>query len=224
MTNRLPAAVLWDMDGTLVDTEPYWMTAEIELIESFGGNWSHEDALQVVGAGLWEAAAVFQRAGVELEADEIVARLTGRVREQLELHGVPWQPGARELLKSLRDAGVRTALVTMSVRSMAQDIVDAIPFHAFDELVTGDQVAEPKPHPEPYLTAAQRLGVDIADCVAIEDSPPGLASATSAGAVAIGVPHMVPLDPAAANVIWQTLDGRSVDDIVAVAELAGASS
>ena len=199
------------------------MTAEAELVHSFGGSWTHEDALQVVGAGLWEAAAVFQRAGVDLDADVIVDRLTERVREQLRLHGVPWQPGARELLQSLREAGVRTALVTMSIRSMAEDIVAAIPFHAFDELVTGDQVADPKPHPEPYLTAAARLGVDIAECVAIEDSPPGLASATSAGAVAIGVPHMVPLDPAAANVIWQTLDGRGVDDIAVVAELAGAS-
>jgi HAD superfamily hydrolase (TIGR01509 family) len=211
------------MDGTLVDTEPYWMTAETELVESFGGSWSHEDALGVVGAGLWESASILQRAGVDLDADAIVERLTERVREQLQLHGVPWQPGARELLQELRDAGVRTALVTMSIRSMAEDIVAAIPFHAFDELVTGDQVSEPKPHPEPYLTAAERLGVDIADCVAIEDSPPGLASATSAGAVAIGVPHMVALDEAAANVIWPTLDGRGIDDVVAVAGLAGAS-
>jgi HAD superfamily hydrolase (TIGR01509 family) len=211
------------MDGTLVDTEPYWMTAEAELVHAFGGTWTHEDALQVVGAGLWEAAAVFQRAGVDLEADLIVERLTERVREQLRLHGVPWQPGARELLQELREAAVPTALVTMSVRSMAEDIVAAIPFHAFDELVTGDQVSEPKPHPEPYLTAASRLGVEIADCVAIEDSPPGLASATAAGAVAIGVPHMVPLDPASANVIWTSLDGRGIDDIAAVAELAGAA-
>lgn len=217
MTTALPAAVLWDMDGTLVDTEPYWMRAEGELVREFGGTWTDEDALQVVGAGLWEAAAVFQRAGVDLDADAIVARLTARVREQLAEHGVPWQPGAQELLKSVRDAGVPTALVTMSVRSMAEDIVAAIPFRAFDLLVTGDEVAEPKPHPEPYLTAAERLGVDIADCVAIEDSPPGLRSASSAGTVAIGVPHMVPLDPAAAHVIWPTLDGRTVDDI---AELA----
>lgn len=220
MTKRLPAAVLWDMDGTLVDTEPYWMRAEIELIREFGGTWTEEDALQVVGAGLWDAAAVFQRAGVDLPADEIVERLTERVREQLAQHGVPWQPGAKALLKSVRDAGIPTALVTMSIRSMAEDIVGAIPFAAFDELVTGDEVAAPKPHPEPYLAAAGRLGVDIADCVAIEDSPTGLASATSAGAVAIGVPHMLPLDEAPSAVVWPTLDGRSLDDIVAVAASA----
>jgi HAD superfamily hydrolase (TIGR01509 family) len=220
VTKRLPAAVLWDMDGTLVDTEPYWMRAEIELIREFGGTWTEEDALQVVGAGLWDAAAVFQRAGVDLPADEIVERLTERVREQLAQHGVPWQPGAQALLKSVRDAGIPTALVTMSIRSMAEDIVGAIPFPAFDELVTGDEVAAPKPHPEPYLAAAGRLGVDIADCVAIEDSPTGLASATSAGAVAIGVPHMLPLDGSPSAVIWPTLDGRSLDDIVAVAASA----
>ncbi|MFE5671600.1 HAD family hydrolase [Agromyces sp. NPDC056523] len=217
MTKRLPAAVLWDMDGTLVDTEPYWMRAETELIREFGGSWTEEDALQLVGAGLWDAAAVFQREGVDLPADEIVARLTERVREQLAQHGVPWQPGAQELLKSVRDAGIPTALVTMSIRSMAEDIVGAIPFTAFDELVTGDEVAAPKPHPEPYLTAAGRLGVDIADCVAIEDSPTGLAAAMSAGAVSIGVPHMLSLDEAPSHVVWPTLDGRSLDDVVAVA-------
>jgi HAD superfamily hydrolase (TIGR01509 family) len=217
VTKRLPAAVLWDMDGTLVDTEPYWMRAETELIREFGGSWTEEDALQLVGAGLWDAAAVFQREGVDLPADEIVARLTERVREQLAQHGVPWQPGAQELLKSVRDAGIPTALVTMSIRSMAEDIVGVIPFTAFDELVTGDEVAAPKPHPEPYLAAAGRLGVDIADCVAIEDSPTGLAAAMSAGAVSIGVPHMLSLDEAPSHVVWPTLDGRTLDDIVAVA-------
>ena len=217
MTERLPAAVLWDMDGTLVDTEPYWMRAETELIREFGGSWTEADALQLVGAGLWDAAAIFQREGVDLPADEIVARLTERVREQLAAHGVPWQPGAQELLRSVRDAGVPTALVTMSIRSMAEEIVGAIPFEAFDELVTGDEVAAPKPHPEPYLAAAGRLGVDIADCVAIEDSPTGLAAAMSAGAVSIGVPHMLPLDEAPSHVVWPTLDGRSLDDLVEVA-------
>jgi HAD superfamily hydrolase (TIGR01509 family) len=217
VTKRLPAAVLWDMDGTLVDTEPYWMRAEIELVTEFGGTWTHDDALRMVGMGLWDAAEVFRVAGVDLPADAIVERLTERVREQLAQHGVPWQPGAQALLKQIRDAGIPTALVTMSVRSMAEDVVGAIPFAAFDELVTGDEVAAPKPHPEPYLAAAGRLGVDIGDCIAIEDSPTGLASATSAGAVTIGVPHMLALDEAPSHVLWETLDGRTVDDLVDLA-------
>src|SRR5690606_11729989 len=204
------------MDGTLVDTERYWMAAEEELVESFGGRWTHEDGLGLVGSGLWEAAAVFQSAGVDLDADTIVARLTARVREQLDEHGVPWRPGARELLEALRQASVPTALVTMSVRSMADDIVRAIPFHAFDVMVTGDSVENAKPHPEPYLNAADALGVDVRDCVAIEDSPAGLTSAWAAGAVTVGVPNILALDEAPAHVLWDSLAGKAVSDVAAL--------
>ncbi len=212
------------MDGTLVDTEQYWMAAEVELIESFGGRWTHEDALGVVGSGLWESAEVFRAAGVDLDADTIVARLTARVQEQLAEFGVPWRPGARELLEALRDASVPTALVTMSIRTMADDIVKAIPFEAFDVIVTGDSVENAKPHPEPYLVAADALGVDVRDCVAIEDSPAGLTSAWSAGAVAVGVPNMLPLDEAPAHALWQSLEGRSVDDVAALLDARKASA
>jgi HAD superfamily hydrolase (TIGR01509 family) len=204
------------MDGTLVDTERYWMAAEEELVESFGGRWTHEDALGLVGSGLWEAATVFQAAGVDLDADTIVARLTARVQEQLAEHGVPWRPGARELLEALRVASVPTALVTMSVRAMADDVVRAIPFVAFDVIVTGDSVDNAKPHPEPYLVAAAQLGVDVRECVAIEDSPAGLTSAWSAGAVTVGVPNFIALDEAPAHVLWQTLADKSVADVAAL--------
>ena len=204
------------MDGTLVDTERYWMAAEEELVESFGGRWTHEDALGLVGSGLWESARVFQAAGVDLDADTIVARLTARVQEQLAEHGVPWRPGARELLEALRVASVPTALVTMSVRAMADDIVRAIPFEAFDVIVTGDSVDNAKPHPEPYLVAAAQLGVDVHECVAIEDSPAGLTSAWSAGAVTVGVPNFIALDEAPAHVLWQTLADKSVADVAAL--------
>jgi HAD superfamily hydrolase (TIGR01509 family) len=212
------------MDGTLVDTERYWMAAEEELVESFGGRWTHEDALGLVGSGLWEAALVFQAAGVDLDADAIVARLTARVQEQLAEHGVPWRPGARELLEALREASVPTALVTMSIRVMADDVVAAIPFDAFDVIVTGDSVENAKPHPEPYLAAAAALGVDARDCVAIEDSPAGLISAWAAGAVTIGVPNILPLDEAPAKVLWESLEGKSVSDVAALLEAREASA
>jgi HAD superfamily hydrolase (TIGR01509 family) len=204
------------MDGTLVDTERYWMAAEEELVESFGGRWTHEDALGLVGSGLWESARVFQAAGVDLDADTIVARLTARVQEQLAEYGVPWRPGARELLEALRVASVPTALVTMSVRAMADDVVRAIPFEAFDVIVTGDSVDNAKPHPEPYLVAAAQLGVDVRECVAIEDSPAGLTSAWSAGAVTVGVPNFIALEEAPAHVLWQTLADKSVADVAAL--------
>jgi HAD superfamily hydrolase (TIGR01509 family) len=213
----MPAAVFWDMDGTLVDTEPYWMASEQELVGSFGGTWTHDDGLLLVGLGLWNSAEILQSRGVELSADEIVHWLTERVRERLVTQGVPWRPGARELLQSLRERGVRTALVTMSVRSMAEQIVSAIPFDAFDVIVSGDEVGEPKPHPEPYLRAAELLGVEPAEAVAIEDSLVGLSSAVASGATTIGVPHIVPLPASDEHTLWESLAGRTADDVAAVA-------
>ncbi|MFI2102553.1 HAD family hydrolase [Isoptericola sp. NPDC019693] len=189
----LPAAVLWDMDGTLVDTEPYWIRAEHELVAEHGGTWSHEQALQLVGNALTVSAAILRdQGGVDLPVDEIVERLLGRVVEQVR-ERVPWQPGALELLTSLADAGVPCALVTMSYASFADEVVSRAPAGVFATLVTGDQVTRGKPDPEPYLLAAERLGVDAASCVAIEDSPTGIASARAAGIATLGVEAVVPV-------------------------------
>lgn len=115
----LPAAVLWDMDGTLVDTEGYWMDAETALVESFGGTWTHEQALTLVGSGLDRSGEILQDAGVRMAVPDIVAHLTRVVSERLATDGNPFRPGAVELLRALRAQGVRTALVTMSLRDMA---------------------------------------------------------------------------------------------------------
>lgn len=201
------------MDGTLVDTEPYWMDAETDLVESFGGSWTHEQALELVGKGLLDSAAILQGAGVRMGAQDIVDELTERVRLRLQRDGVPFRPGARELLRALRDEGIPTALVTMSLRRMAVDIAALIGFDAFDVIVGGDDVERPKPFPDPYLQAADALGIDIIDAVALEDSPTGLRSALSARAVAIGIPHIVDLAGLGADAIWDTLAGRGVADL-----------
>ncbi|MFF1633090.1 HAD family hydrolase [Leifsonia sp. NPDC058248] len=210
----LPSAVLWDMDGTLVDTEPYWMASESELVGSFGGTWTHDDGLTLVGLGLWNSAKILQSRGVDLTPDEIVRWLTDRVQRMLDAEGVPWRPGARELLAELRERGIPTALVTMSVRSMAEQIVSQIPFDAFDVIVSGDEVTEAKPHPEPYLRAAELLGVAPASAVAIEDSLVGLTSAVDSGAVAIGVPHTVPLPESDEHALWPSLEGKTAADLI----------
>ncbi len=204
------------MDGTLVDTEPYWMVAETELVTSFGGRWSHEDGMQMVGLGLWNSASILQAAGVDLDADTIVERLTSRVQDQLVETGVPWRPGARELLAAVRAEGMPTALVTMSVGRMATQLAETVGFDAFDVIIAGDMVTNAKPDPEAYLRAAELLGVQTRDCVAIEDSVPGLAAAVASGAVTIGVPHMVPLAEGDADVLWPSLEGRTAADITAV--------
>lgn len=204
------------MDGTIVDTEPYWMQAEEELVGSFGGSWTHEDGLQMVGNGLAVSAAILQDAGVALSTDEIIQRLTGRVQELLETDGVPWRPGARELLAELSERGVPTALVTMSMSSMAEQIVDLIGFPVFRLIVAGDHVENPKPHPEAYLLAASKLGVPIEHCVAFEDSVPGVAAAAASGAVTIAVPHIVELPEHPGYTLWPSLAGRTLSDIATV--------
>lgn len=208
-----PSAVLWDMDGTLVDTEPYWMDAETRLVESFGGTWTHEDALQLVGNGLMDSARTLQGYGVDMDGDAIVQRLTDEVAARLRSDGVPFRPGARELLAELRGNGIRTALVTMSMKRMALDVVSLIDFPAFDLVIGGDEVARPKPFPDAYLQAAETLGVDIADTVVIEDSLTGVSAGRASGAVTLGVPHIVPLNDAPAHELWPTLEGRTTADL-----------
>mgnify|MGYP001032761109 CR=1 FL=1 len=213
------AAVLWDMDGTLVDTEPYWMVAEHELIAEWGGTWTHEDALQLVGQGLWSSALVFQSRGVGLEPQQIIDLLTDRVLTQIADH-VPWRPGACELLAEVRAAGIPTALVTMSIRRMADTVVAALEHElggpAFDVVVAGDEVERPKPYPDAYLRAAELLGVPIAECVAVEDSEPGVASAVSSGATTFAVPFHVPLPASPAYALLSDgLAGVGVDELLA---------
>ncbi|MFN4001194.1 HAD family hydrolase [Microcella sp.] len=212
-----PAAVLWDMDGTIVDTEPYWMRAETELVAEHGGVWTEADGMQLVGSGLVQSARILQQAGVALEVDEIIGALTDRVMVQIE-QGVPWRPGARELIAELRAAGIPIALVTMSIRRMALQVAAAIGEGVFDVVIAGDDVEHPKPHPQPYLLAAERLGVAIGDCVAIEDSEFGLVSAVASGAATIGVPLHLTLHEAPTHELWPTLDGRTIADLAAALE------
>lgn len=203
------------MDGTLVDTEPYWMEAETALVESFGGSWSHEQALTLVGQGLETSGAILQDAGVRMPVRSIVDHLTDEVTRLLAERGNPLRPGAAEMLAALRDAGVRCALVTMSMRRMAEQVV--APFGGvFEVIVAGDDVTRPKPFPDAYLQACRALGIDAADAVAIEDSPTGVRAAVGAGVTTIGVPLMVSLVGAGAHTLWPTLAERTPDDIAAV--------
>ena len=190
------------------------MAAETRLVESFGGTWTHEDALQLVGSGLIDSAIILQNAGVRMEAEAIVAHLTDEVQNLLRTEGVPFRPGARELLLDLKQAGITTALGTMSLRRMALSVVDLMDFPAFDLVVAGDDVDNPKPHPEPYLQAAALLDIDITEAIVIEDSPTGVRAGIASGAVTLGVPHIVPLDDLGAHELWPTLDGRTAHDLV----------
>ena len=126
---------------------------------------------------------------------------------------LPWRPGALELLLELRQSGIKTALVTMSMRRMALAVVDSIPFDAFDAVVAGDDVTFGKPHPEPYLRAAEILEVEPRHCIAFEDSITGLTSAVAAGTNAVGVTNMLKLPSGDDRRIIDSLEGLSVSSL-----------
>jgi len=208
-----PAAVLWDMDGTLVDTEPYWMAAEHALVAEFGGTWTDDDARSVIGFDLLDTAAVLRtRGGVDLEPERIVERLLDDVIARVRVRA-PWRPGALQLLGALNEQAVPCALVTMSWTPLADAVLAGLPPNAFQSVITGDAVRSGKPHPEPYLTAAAALGVDPVDCVAIEDSPTGAASAGAAGCVVLAVRNHIAIDEAPGRVVVPSLVGIGVDDL-----------
>ena len=200
-------AVLFDMDGTLIDSEPYWMESEQALAAEHKGKWTTEDGLDVVGMSLDKSSRLLkERANIPLEPEEIVDVLTEEVQKKLR-KVIPWRPGAKELLQDLREHGVKTALVTMSMHRMAQQVVDAIEFSAFDVIVAGDDVRNGKPHPEAYQKAAELLGFEPSRCIAFEDSVSGLTSAELAGTIAIGIPHIIPIPEKPGRILWPTLAG-----------------
>lgn len=206
------AAVLWDLDGTIVDTEPVWIAAEHELAAEHGTTWTHEDALQLVGNALIDSGEYIRtRLDLDLSAVQVVDYLVTRVVAALQ-EDIPWRPGARELIEGLAGARVPQALVTMSYRAIATPVLAHLPFQA---VVTGDEVTHGKPHPEPYLRAAELLGVDAADCLAVEDSATGAASANAAGCTVVAVPHLVPVPPFARRVSLPSLQGVTPDALLA---------
>jgi HAD superfamily hydrolase (TIGR01509 family) len=211
--NRQPKAVLWDMDGTLIDSEPHWLRSERELAALHDADWTEEDGKSLVGLNLKESSRIFrEKTGTPLSSDEVIQHWTESVKAGLNKE-IIWRPGAKELLIELRRKGIKTALVTMSLRSMALQVVEAMGFDAFDVVVAGDDVVHGKPHAEPYLKAAHLLGVEPADCVAFEDSISGILSAEAAGTKAVGIPNVMLIPQREGRILWDSLQGKTIKDL-----------
>lgn len=206
------------MDGTIVDTEPFWVDAQIALAAEFGGVWTVEHALECVGQTLEASAVIMQEIGVDMGVADIIERLTNDVMARLQGPDAPFRPGARELLAQFAAAGIPQALVTMSYRKMALLVASLLPEGTFATVVAGDDVERGKPFPDAYLQAAATLGVDATQAVAFEDSPTGVRAAVASGAVTIGVPHMVSLDDAGAHHLEPTLEGTTIEHIRMIQE------
>ena len=192
----LPAAVLWDMDGTLIDSERLWEISLQQVADELGGTLGAQARLDLVGADIDTSILVLLAEVGRPATPELVARTHERLVDRtatLLAAGVDWLPGAHAALCLVRDAGLATALVTNTGRRLAELALDRIGRTFFDVTVCGDEVPAGKPAPDPYLRAAELLGVRVGDCVAIEDSPNGALSAERAGAAVLVVPSEVPV-------------------------------
>ena len=210
---KLPAAVLWDMDGTLVDSEHHWLASEKALAEAHNAQWTEQDGHDLIGNSLYESSKIIKtKIGSDMDTEAIVQHLTDSVVAKLS-ESIVWRPGAQELLRELKRKNIKTALVTMSLHRMAEEVVSKIPFHAFDVIVGGDDVVRGKPFADPYLKAAELLGVDPTECVAFEDSNTGLRSAEAAGTKAVGIPNFIEIPMIPGRILWPTLQGVRLKDL-----------
>lgn len=210
----LPSAVLFDLDGTLIDSEELWWEAECRTVAGWGGTWTREDQAHCLGGPL-ERVTVYmaERTGSPLPPAEIGTSILTTMEGLLRGGDLAWRPGALNLLTQCRLAGVPTGLVSASHRLLLDAVAEAVSVHpgvprpAFDVTVAGDEVAQGKPHPEPYVMGARLLGVDIARCVVIEDSPTGVMAGQASGAFVVAVPHLVPIPQAERRVVLTSLEG-----------------
>ncbi|TQN31826.1 HAD superfamily hydrolase (TIGR01509 family) [Haloactinospora alba] len=203
----LPQAVLFDMDGTLIDSEGLWHRAEAEAVAELGGQWSEVDHQRNIG-GAAEAVAAYiaDLTGTRLSHSEITGRLHA-VFVRLLAEGTDPRTGASELVALVAASPVPSALVTSTERALLEKAITSIGIDRFDVTLAGDEVRENKPHPEPYRAAARALGADPARCVAFEDSPVGVASALAAGCATVAVATQADLDPAPGLTLVDDLTG-----------------
>ncbi|WP_301546658.1 HAD family phosphatase [Gordonia sp. X0973] len=216
MSTNLPAAILWDMDGTLVDTEPIWDVAMRDLAVRHGVVMDEQLRASTLGNSLPDALArIHDAAQIPLDDRDTAGDGRWLLDHTAELfaRGLEWQPGARDALDAVADAGIAMVLVTNTVRELTETVLETIGRSRFSATVCGDEVPMGKPAPFPYLHAADVLGYEPRACLVVEDSPTGAASAAAAGCPALIVPSAVPVEPGPGRVFRDSLVGIGVDGL-----------
>jgi HAD superfamily hydrolase (TIGR01509 family) len=214
-------AVLFDMDGTLVETEELWGEAMAALAARLGGVFSDAGRQQTVGTSMRVSMGVlYADLGVERTDEQLrddARWVENETAALMTTRGMPWRPGARELVSAVRQAGLATALVTTTPRRVAGIVLDRIAAELgaspFDVTVCGDEVPARKPDPAPYRQAMAALGVSPDSCLVIEDSRVGVTAGLAAGAAVLGVPSLQPLAPEPGLVLRSSLRGLAVADL-----------
>lgn len=212
-------AVLWDMDGTLLESENLWDIGVRELSLHLGGPMSEETRQATIGASSYNALiTVFAALDLDPHPDALADAkhwLYTRMGKLFEA-GLPWRPGAQQALRTVRAAELGSALVTNTDRELCEFALDTLGREHFDHSVCGDEVPEGKPDPAPYLRAAHLLGVDPVDCLAVEDSPTGAAAAEAAGCTVLVVPSITTVPESPRRIFRTTLEGLTAPDLFAL--------
>ena len=185
------SAILFDMDGTLIDSEPLWLEAEIEIMEELGCNWDQQDQINCLGGPIDKTENYMQDRSNNIKPFGYFTKKLDDVMEQKLSTKLDLIPNALEIINECKRSELKIALVTASSGRLMRAVLKRFPVGIFDTLVSYDDVERSKPDPEPYLLAAKTLGVDITNCVVLEDSLTGVRSGLSAGAQVIGIPHLV---------------------------------
>ncbi|MEV1242168.1 HAD family hydrolase [Nonomuraea sp. NPDC050022] len=209
-------AVFFDMDGLLVDSEKVWLEIETEVMARLGGEWTLDHQAHLVGGSMERTVAyMLAVSGSSVSPEDLREWMIDGMVARLA-DGVALMPGASELLDAVREEGIPVALVTSSLREIADAVLKGVGRDRFDAIVTADDVTRTKPDPEPYLTAADLLGVDPVRCVVLEDSPNGVAAATAAGCAVVGVPSLLPIDPAPGRLVVASLTDVTIPTLRAL--------
>jgi HAD superfamily hydrolase (TIGR01509 family) len=185
------SAILFDMDGTLIDSEPLWLEAEIEIMEELGCNWDQQDQINCLGGPIDKTENYMQDRSNNIKPFGYFTKKLDDVMEQKLSTKLDLIPNALEIINECKRSELKIALVTASSGRLMRAVLKRFPIGIFDTVVSYDDVERSKPDPEPYLLAAKTLGVDITNCVVLEDSLTGVQSGLSAGAQVIGIPHLV---------------------------------
>ena len=206
-------AVLFDMDGTLLDSEKIWDVGLDELAGHLGGRLSAETRASLLGSPIGPAVRrVHEDLGVDADPAASTEYLLNSVAA-IFADDLQWRPGARALITSVAAAGIATGLVTSTVRRLTDVALDWMGRELFTVSVCGDETPTQKPTAAPYLRAAELLAIPAVDCLAVEDSPIGIAAAEAAGCVVLAVPSDVPIPAASTRVLRPDLVGLGVDDL-----------
>lgn len=206
-------AVLFDLDGTVVDSEPLWADAMRLIAADLGGTLTEEVLARTTGLSVPASVdLMLAELGSDRPPAEVIRQLLERAAEVFAQE-LMWQPGAQELVDALRADGVTTALVTSSPRIVVDVAMERLGAHRFDLSVCGDEVAAAKPDPTPYLLAMQRLGRPADECLAVEDSPSGTEAAVAAGIPVLVVPSEVPVPEGPGRVFAASLLEATVDEL-----------